>query len=100
MNASSSALLWMAVTVVACAGRDGPRAAPAQGGNMVASPVSPQVHDAVVRYQVADVERSVTFYTQHLGFTIEHRAGDVFASVTRGKLRLLLGGPRSSGSRP
>jgi glyoxylase I family protein len=55
---------------------------------------------AVVRYQVSDVERSVKFYTEHLGFGLEQRTGPVFASVTRGSLRLLLGGPGSSGSRP
>jgi glyoxylase I family protein len=55
---------------------------------------------AVVRYQVADVERSVAFYTRQLGFQLGHRSGPVFASVSRGDLRLLLGGPGSSGSRP
>lgn len=55
---------------------------------------------AVVRYQVADVERAVTFYTNALGFTLEMQAGSAFAAVRRGDLRLLLGGPGSSGSRP
>lgn len=55
---------------------------------------------AVVRYQVADIERSLAFYTEQLGFAFEQRSGSVFASVTRGSLRLLLGGPGSSGSRP
>jgi catechol 2,3-dioxygenase-like lactoylglutathione lyase family enzyme len=55
---------------------------------------------AVVRYQVSDVERSLDFYTRRLGFQLEQRAGAVFASVTRGSLRLLLSGPGSSGSRP
>jgi len=53
-----------------------------------------------VRYQVADVERSIAFYTQHLGFEPGERAGSAFASVRRGNLRLILGGPGSSGSRP
>ena len=26
-----------------------------------------------VRYQVKDVARSVAFYTQHLGFTLQHQ---------------------------
>jgi catechol 2,3-dioxygenase-like lactoylglutathione lyase family enzyme len=61
-----------------------------------ASPAS-----AVVRYQVADVERSFAFYTGCLGF----RPGPVepsaaFGWVVRGELHLLLGGPGSSGSRP
>jgi catechol 2,3-dioxygenase-like lactoylglutathione lyase family enzyme len=55
---------------------------------------------AVVRYQVVDVERSVAFYTQQLGFGLEQRTGSVFAAVSRGGLRLLLSGPGSSGSRP
>lgn len=55
---------------------------------------------AVVRYQVADIERSIAFYVDRLGFRLEHRAGAVFAEVSRGALRLLLSGPGSSGSRP
>jgi glyoxylase I family protein len=53
-----------------------------------------------VRYQVKDLERSITFYTQHLGFKLEHQAGSAFASVSNGELNLLLSGPGSSGSRP
>jgi glyoxylase I family protein len=53
-----------------------------------------------VRYQVKDVERSIAFYTQHLGFKLEHQAGSAFASVSNGELNLLLSGPGSSGSRP
>jgi glyoxylase I family protein len=55
---------------------------------------------AVVRYQVTDVERSLGFYTNVLGFVLELHAGSAFASVRRGDLRLLLGGPASSGARP
>ena len=55
---------------------------------------------ASVRYIVNDVAISVTFYTQHLGFTIEQDARPAFASVTRGPLRLLLSGAASSGARP
>ncbi len=55
---------------------------------------------ASVRYQVTDVGRSLDFYTRHLGFEVEQRAGSAFASVTRGGLRLYLSGPGSSGSRP
>lgn len=53
-----------------------------------------------VRYQVADVERSVAFYTTHLGFTLELRQGGAFAKVTNGALSILLSGPGSSGARP
>ena len=51
-----------------------------------------------VRYMVNDVGASVTFYTTHLGFELQQRAGDAFASVTRGPLRLLLSGKASSGA--
>jgi catechol 2,3-dioxygenase-like lactoylglutathione lyase family enzyme len=53
---------------------------------------------ATVRYMVNDVSASITFYTTHLGFELQHRAGDAFASVTRGPLRLLLSGKASSGA--
>ena len=53
---------------------------------------------AVVRYQVADLDRSIAFYTRQLGFQLEQRNGPV-ATVTRGSLHLLLSGPGSSGSR-
>lgn len=55
---------------------------------------------AHVRYQVSDVERSIAFYTQKLGFSPGERAGNAFATVSLGRLRLILGGPGSSGSRP
>jgi catechol 2,3-dioxygenase-like lactoylglutathione lyase family enzyme len=55
---------------------------------------------AVVRYQVQDVERTIAFYTQHLGFHVANKAGSVFATLARGHLHLLLSGPESSGSRP
>jgi catechol 2,3-dioxygenase-like lactoylglutathione lyase family enzyme len=53
-----------------------------------------------VRYMVDDVEKSVDFYTQHLGFTLRMSAAPAFADVVRGKLRLLLSGPKSSAGRP
>ena len=57
--------------------------------------------DAIVtvRYQVAEIDRAIAFYTQQLGFQLGERAGSAFASVRRGNLRLILGGPGSSGSR-
>jgi glyoxylase I family protein len=55
---------------------------------------------ASVRYQVRDLERSIPFYTTHLGFTVERRVGGAFASVLLGPLRLILSGPGSSGARP
>jgi glyoxylase I family protein len=53
-----------------------------------------------VRYQVKDVDRSVTFYTQHLGFKLEHQQLPAFASVSLGDSHVLLSGPGASGSRP
>lgn len=67
---------------------------------MVPPSATSNLSTAVVRYQVEDVEQSLAFYTQQLGFSLEQRSGPVFASLTRGHLRLLLGGPGSSGSRP
>ena len=61
---------------------------------------TPSTTAAVVRYQVQDVERSIAFYTRHLGFHVTQRAGTVFATLSRGDLHLLLSGPASSGSRP
>lgn len=55
---------------------------------------------ASVRYIVDDVSSAIDFYTRHLGFTLETDASPAFASVVRGRLRLLLSGPRSSGARP
>jgi glyoxylase I family protein len=53
-----------------------------------------------IRYQVADVARSVAFYTGHFGFTLQHQQLPAFASVTLGDAQLLLSGPGASGSRP
>jgi catechol 2,3-dioxygenase-like lactoylglutathione lyase family enzyme len=55
---------------------------------------------ASVRYMIDDVSAAVDFYTKHLGFTVEQDASSAFASVTRGNLRLLLSGEKSSGRRP
>ena len=53
-----------------------------------------------IRYQVKDVARSVAFYTQHLGFKLEHQQLPAFASVSLGDTQLFLSGPGASGSRP
>lgn len=52
-----------------------------------------------VRYQVADVARSVAFYTTHLGFTAGHQQLPAFGAVSLDGLTLLLSGPGASGSR-
>jgi catechol 2,3-dioxygenase-like lactoylglutathione lyase family enzyme len=52
-----------------------------------------------VRYQTADLDRAIAFYTERLGFTLEMRNGP-FAAVGIGNLRLILSGPGTSGARP
>ena len=71
-----------------------------QPGHVQSSPFSPDTGAAVVRYHVHDVERAIEFYTEQLGFELKQRAANVFATVSRGDLYLLLSGPSSSGSRP
>jgi glyoxylase I family protein len=53
-----------------------------------------------VRYHVKDVARSVTFYSQQLGFKVDHQQLPAFASLSLGDLQILLSGPGASGSRP
>ena len=53
-----------------------------------------------VRYMIDDVKAAVAFYTSYLGFTLEQEYAPAFASITRGNLRLLLSGEKSSGRRP
>jgi catechol 2,3-dioxygenase-like lactoylglutathione lyase family enzyme len=60
---------------------------------------APDTNAAIVRYQVADLERSLSFYTEQLGFHLVTRAGPVF-TVARGNLHVLLSGPGASGNRP
>ena len=52
-----------------------------------------------VRYMVDDVEEAVVFYTTFLGFEVLTNF-PAFAEIARGKLRLLLSGPKSSAGRP
>jgi len=53
-----------------------------------------------VRYQVTDVRRSVAFYTENLGFKLEHQHLPEFATVSLGNAQIHLSGPGASGSRP
>jgi glyoxylase I family protein len=53
-----------------------------------------------VRYQATDVARAVAFYTNQLGFTLDHQQLPAFASVSLGDVQILLSGPGASGSRP
>jgi glyoxylase I family protein len=53
-----------------------------------------------VRYQVKDVQRSIAFYTEMLGFHLDHQNLPAFGQVSIGNLKLILSGPGASGSRP
>jgi glyoxylase I family protein len=53
-----------------------------------------------VRYQVADVNRSLAFYSQQLGFKVDLQRPPAFAQVSVNGLKLILSGPGASGSRP
>ncbi len=53
-----------------------------------------------VRYLVDDVDASIAFYSELLGFEVRMSAAPAFADVIRGNLRLLLSGPLSSAGRP
>lgn len=54
---------------------------------------------ATVRYLVKDVNHSIAFYTDHLGFAVKQQFS-AFARVTRDDLTLWLSGPASSAARP
>ena len=53
-----------------------------------------------VRYQVKDVQRSIAFYTNILGFQVDQQNLPAFGQVSVGELNLILSGPGASGSRP
>jgi len=55
---------------------------------------------ATVRYLVNDVDRSVAFYVDQLGFEMVEQMGAAFARVKLGDLTLWLAGPQSSAARP
>jgi catechol 2,3-dioxygenase-like lactoylglutathione lyase family enzyme len=59
----------------------------------------PDTETVNVRYLVDDVAACVEFYTRHFGFTVGI-SFPPFADVTRGNLRLLLSGPKSSAGQP
>jgi catechol 2,3-dioxygenase-like lactoylglutathione lyase family enzyme len=50
-----------------------------------------------VRYIVDDVEKAISFYTEHLGCTVEMHPAPGFASLQRGDLRLLLNATGGTG---
>ena len=55
---------------------------------------------ATVRYLVSDVDRAVSFYTTHLGFTLVEHMGPAFARLKRDDLILWVAGPKASAARP
>jgi len=55
---------------------------------------------ASVRYMVSDVDRSIAFYRDILGFTVDQQMGAAFARLSLADLVLWLSGPTSSAARP
>jgi glyoxylase I family protein len=53
-----------------------------------------------VRYQVKDVQRAISFYTQTLGFKLDMQNLPAFGQVSIDGLKLILSGSGASGSRP
>lgn len=53
-----------------------------------------------VRYQIKDVQRAISFYTEVLGFNLDMKNLPAFGQVSIGGLKLILSGPKASGSRP
>ena len=51
------------------------------------------------RYIVNDVQVSIEFYTQHLGFELIEQMGPAFAIVARDGMNVWLSGPASSAAR-
>ena len=52
-----------------------------------------------VRYQVKDTDRSIDFYTGHLGFKLDRKAGPV-GLISNDGFQIWLSGPGASGSQP
>ncbi len=52
-----------------------------------------------VRYQVKDVQRSIAFYTQTLGFNLDQQNLPAFGQVSIRGLKLILSDPGISGAR-
>jgi catechol 2,3-dioxygenase-like lactoylglutathione lyase family enzyme len=55
---------------------------------------------ATVRYMVIDVEKSIDFYCNKLGFKLEDQWGPAFAIVSSGNLKLWLSGPETLAAKP
>ncbi len=55
---------------------------------------------AQIRYIVDDVEASIAFYTQQLGFVLNQQFGPAMAIVQFEDIQLWLAGPSASASKP
>ena len=53
---------------------------------------------ASVRYIVNDVDAAISFYTKHLGFSVDMHPAPAFAILSRGPLRLMLSATTGSGA--
>ena len=51
-----------------------------------------------VRYIVANVDAAIPFYTEMLGFQVDMHPAPGFASLSKGKLQLLLNQPGAGGA--
>ncbi|MFN8412484.1 MAG: VOC family protein [Anaerolineales bacterium] len=54
---------------------------------------------ATLRYLVKDVEESIEFYTNLLGFQLVEKMGQAFAIIEKEDLQLWLSGPQTSAAR-
>ncbi len=54
---------------------------------------------ASVRYLVKDVEASIKFYTESLGFELQQQFGPAMAIISKGDLTFWLAGPVSSAAK-
>ncbi len=50
-----------------------------------------------VRYIVNDIDAAITFYTKHLGFSVEMHPNSFFAILSRDGLRMMLNTPSGPG---
>lgn len=55
---------------------------------------------ATIRYMVKDVETSVAFYTDQLGFVLKQQFGPNMAILGRDDFTLWVAGPNASAARP
>jgi glyoxylase I family protein len=65
----------------------------------MSKPFVPKPGAALVRYLVADIERTLAFYTESLGFQLVAQTGPV-TTIARGDLHVMLSGRGASGWRP